>query len=539
MMLSKAIRIPTQPLVLRLFVLKALVLSSALMLSAFLTWSPVQAQQPEISIPIGITSDAGNASLLRIGIDPNATSGIDSELGEVPAPPIPPGGFDARFVSNNLDGIDLGDTGAFPYDFRQGDASTNGTAEYELAIEPGDAATATLAWKLPEGVTGTLQDIADGFFVGPIAMTGTGSVTVSSFSVNLIISLTFDGTQAPTDGIPSTFAVNGTTESYNFRDTGVSINFRETSGSGLVTVERFNDAPEGAPPSGFANLSEYRWIVEQVDGSLTFGDQTEFRIDADAPESLGIIDEGGDGIEDDMTDVTVLSRPTPGEGDFNTELTTTYNSAEEAIVGTGFTGFSEFVLASSTEPLPVELSAFDVTLSSEDAVLTWETVSETNNAGFEVQRAPVGPGNAAWTSLTTVGGAGTTDTPQSYRFTDTSLPYAVDSLRYRLRQIDTDGTESFSEAITIARQVTQAELLPTYPNPVRGQATIRFAVPDRQDVRIALYDMLGRRVQVVANGYADGRTEQLLDVNGLASGTYFLRMQTESHTETQRVTVVR
>ena len=119
------------------------------------------------------------------------------------------------------------------------------------------------------------------------------------------------------------------------------------------------------------------------------------------------------------------------------------------------------------------------------------------------------------------------------------MPYAADSLSYRLRQVDTDGTESFSDAVVIARQVTDVELLPTYPNPVRGQATVQFAVPKQQEVQLALYDVLGRRVQMVSNGLTEGRTEQQLDVSGLSSGTYFLRMQTDGHTETQRVTVVR
>jgi len=44
---------------------------------------------------------------------------------------------------------------------------------------------------------------------------------------------------------------------------------------------------------------------------------------------------------------------------------------------------------------------------------------------------------------------------------------------------------------------------------------------------------------MVADGPADGRTEQQLDVSGLSSSTYFFRMQTDGHTETQRVTVVR
>ena len=191
---------------------------------------------------------------------------------------------------------------------------------------------------------------------------------------------------------------------------------------------------------------------------------------------------------------------------------------------------------SGSAPLPVELTAFNAQRSGPEAVtVRWQTLSETGNAGFEVQRRTEG----AWQRIGIRGGAGTTDTPQSYRFEDTDLPYAADSLSYRLRQIDTDGTESFSEVVTIGRPVQTAELLPTYPNPVRGRATVRFAVPGRQDVRIVLYDLLGRRVKTVANTNTEGRTEAQLDVSDLASGTYFLRMQTTGHTDTQRVTVVR
>ncbi|PEN08715.1 hypothetical protein CRI93_02855 [Longimonas halophila] len=209
-------------------------------------------------------------------------------------------------------------------------------------------------------------------------------------------------------------------------------------------------------------------------------------------------------------------------------------------------------IAPNTGALPVELARFEAQRSGDEAItVQWQTLSETNNAGFEVQRVAgsvnesvetpqwdVSTGES-WHTIATLDGAGTTDEPQSYRFEDTDLPYAADSLRYRLRQIDTDGTESFSEPVTIARQVTEAELLPTYPNPARSQATVRFAVPEQQPVRIQLYDMLGRRVQTVVDTDAEGRTEQTIDVGGLASGTYFLRMQTESHTETQRITVVR
>jgi len=308
--------------------------------------------------------------------------------------------------------------------------------------------------------------------------------------------------------------------------TGVTIDFAPgTTGPGAcLVVSPFDDPPtdtDGLPTGD--NVSSYR-IVITADAGLTVGPGTQVRFDV---SQFGGITAPGD--------VTVYSRPDVGTGPF-TDVPTAVetNDGVTELVAT-VDGFSEFVFVSTSGPLPVELSAFDATLNDEDAVLVWETLSETGNSGFEVQRRA----EQAWQRVGSLEGAGTTDTPQSYRFTDTDLPYAADSLSYRLRQIDADGTESFSEPVTIARQVTQAELLPTYPNPASGQATVRFAVPERQDVRIDLYDLLGRRIQTVVDTNVEGRTEGQFDVSGLASGTYFLRMQTAGHTETQRITVVR
>ncbi|PEN08714.1 hypothetical protein CRI93_02850 [Longimonas halophila] len=324
--------------------------------------------------------------------------------------------------------------------------------------------------------------------------------------------------------------------------TGVTIDFAPgTTGPGAcLVVSPFDDPPtdtDGLPAGD--NVSSYR-IVITADAGLTVGPGTQVRFDV---SQFGGITAPGD--------VTVYSRPDVGTGPF-TDVPTAVetNDGVTELVAT-VDGFSEFVFVSTSGPLPVELSAFDATLNDEDAVLVWETLSETGNAGFEVQRAAgsvnesvetshwgVSTGES-WQTIATLDGAGTTDTPQSYQFTDTDLPYAVDSLSYRLRQIDTDGTESFSEAITVARPVQATELLPTYPNPVRSQATVRFAVPERQDVRIDLYDLMGRRIRTVVDTNVEGRTEAQLDVSDLASGTYFLRMQTKGHTETQRITVVR
>ncbi|WP_169577890.1 choice-of-anchor D domain-containing protein [Salisaeta longa] len=214
--------------------------------------------------------------------------------------------------------------------------------------------------------------------------------------------------------------------------------------------------------------------------------------------------------------------------------------------------FAGLLLSNGSTALPVELVSFEVQARNEAVLLQWETTSETNNAGFAIQRAVQtsrrddvsSPPNAssAWQEVGFVAGAGTTTDAQSYRFADATVPYAADSLTYRLKQVDTDGSVSFSKEVTVRRgAVQQLRLLGTFPNPARTHATVRFAVPKGADdaaVRLVLYDVLGRQVRTVRTAATAGRHELQLRVGGLASGLYFLRLQAGGRTQTQKITVV-
>ena len=80
----------------------------------------------------------------------------------------------------------------------------------------------------------------------------------------------------------------------------------------------------------------------------------------------------------------------------------------------------------------------------------------------------------------------------------------------------------------------------TVTNPIRSAATVRYAVETPGAVTVALFDVLGRQVAVVADGPV-GTSEQTarFDASGLASGVYVLRLQGEGFTVSRTVTVVR
>jgi hypothetical protein len=188
--------------------------------------------------------------------------------------------------------------------------------------------------------------------------------------------------------------------------------------------------------------------------------------------------------------------------------------------------------------IPVEPASFDAAASEGDVDLKWQTASETNNAGFAVERKAKG---GAWSQVGFREGAGTTDQAQTYRFTDTGVPFEAERVTYRLRQEDLDGTASHSEEVTVRLGApSETTLHAPFPNPTQGSATLRYETPEATDLEIAVYDVLGRRVRTLADGPVEaGRHEQTVSVSDLPAGTYFVRLQAEGQTRTQKLTVFR
>jgi hypothetical protein len=102
----------------------------------------------------------------------------------------------------------------------------------------------------------------------------------------------------------------------------------------------------------------------------------------------------------------------------------------------------------------------------------------------------------------------------------------------------------FLNGVTVASEATAPEgtyaLASAYPNPFADQTTLTFEVPVAREVRVAVYDVLGREVAVLAEGIQPaGEHEVTFDAAPLPSGMYFVRLTAGDQVLTQRVTVVR
>jgi autotransporter-associated beta strand protein len=226
------------------------------------------------------------------------------------------------------------------------------------------------------------------------------------------------------------------------------------------------------------------------------------------------------------------------------------NTTNNTVTLTGVDGFSRWTLGDKNSPLPVELTSFTATTTDAGVELNWQTITEVNNYGFEVERASTSLGNQEleWETLGFVEGSGNSNSPKSYSFVDANAP--TGELSYRLKQIDTDGSyEYFSTTASVSNGVTSVNenILPTeyslnqnFPNPFNPSTQISFALPENGQVDLRVFNSLGQEVAVLANNiYAAGNHIVNFDASNLTTGLYYYRLVSNEFVSTKKMLMIK
>jgi hypothetical protein len=168
--------------------------------------------------------------------------------------------------------------------------------------------------------------------------------------------------------------------------------------------------------------------------------------------------------------------------------------------------------------------------------LKWRTATETNNYGFQVERSK---DNESYEQITFVPGFGSTTEPKSYSYTDNSVNSGT--YYYRLKQIDFDGSFSYSEVLEVNVGLpTEFSLEQNYPNPFNPTTTISYSIPEISFVTLKIYDVSGSEVATLANeNKSAGNYEVEFDAMGLPSGTYFFTIQAGTFIETKKMMLMK
>jgi hypothetical protein len=201
-------------------------------------------------------------------------------------------------------------------------------------------------------------------------------------------------------------------------------------------------------------------------------------------------------------------------------------------------------------PIPVELISFTADYYDGNVFLIWETASEINNKGFEIQRLQdrnnselldLPAGEAGWYTIGFVEGNGTTTQPHTYNF---SYEQNVSGIYlYRLKQIDFDGTFMFSQVVEVKIPVPEEiKLEQNYPNPFNPSTKIKFTIPSviatplergkqSQFISLKVYDVLGNEIAILVNEEKPaGSYEVEFNIHSdegqnLPSGVYFYQLR--------------
>ena len=210
--------------------------------------------------------------------------------------------------------------------------------------------------------------------------------------------------------------------------------------------------------------------------------------------------------------------------------------------------------------IPVELISFTAEVVNNEVKLNWQTATEKNNSGFEVQRLQYYNIEKLqeWEAVAFIPGSGTTTEPKVYSFIDDLSLTPNLTLLYRLKQIDFDGSFRFLDIIEV--EVTAPNVFSleqNYPNPFNPTTKIKFTIPFVETHRDAsllitlkVFDILGNEIATLVNeekppgSYeiefsAKGGSTSGGKAHSLASGIYFYTLSSGNFLSTKKMILLR
>ncbi len=182
--------------------------------------------------------------------------------------------------------------------------------------------------------------------------------------------------------------------------------------------------------------------------------------------------------------------------------------------------------------MPVTLADFSASIKNNNAILQWQTVTESNNKGFDIERSTDGK---TFTKIGFVSGNGTTIQKKDYSYTDFNINQLNKNLvYYRLRQLDFDGHMDYSKTIPLS--ISKIINWAVSPNPVSAQTAVRLSLEKSSQVQIQVVNSAGIIVKSINKGLLqEGAYSIPLEMQNFASGVYMIRLILDDNISTQKI----
>lgn len=185
--------------------------------------------------------------------------------------------------------------------------------------------------------------------------------------------------------------------------------------------------------------------------------------------------------------------------------------------------------------VPVDLVKFKTRLEGNNTILDWATANEVNNAGFEIQRSMDGK---EFRKIGWLKGQGNTSEQIDYTFVDDNMQSNVQYF-YRLKQVDYDGQYDYSRVVTSMHKDIKGFVLQSIsPNPSKsGHTTVRLLSSKEQDLQVTVIDNMGKLHLTKSINIGEGINFYKLNVSDLASGNYFVKIESAEQSNYKRLII--
>ncbi len=181
-----------------------------------------------------------------------------------------------------------------------------------------------------------------------------------------------------------------------------------------------------------------------------------------------------------------------------------------------------FTLTATGIALPVTGITLNGTRNGSKTQLSWQTLTETNNAGFELQRSADGKYFAGIAQIASKANGGNSTAAITYIAEDVK-PFSGANY-YRLKQTDKDGKISYSNIVYLKGvAVSTLTLSAVYPNPTKDVLKAAIQAPSAESIEFVVTDMMGKTISHQVSTVISGDNTVNINVANLPSGSYLLK----------------
>lgn len=328
---------------------------------------------------------------------------------------------------------------------------------------------------------------------------------------------------------------------YHFgNNTALTLNFVDMGGSGKVKIKKYNTGllnPEYSTTNP-EFVSQNRWVISKENSIVSFNVSLKITLNELSNNDIT-----------NLNDIKIYSRPTVGSGIFSCLGLMTYNSSDNTLSIDNISSFSEFILCSDSQTLPVTLSSFTAfnVSNTNNVQINWITESESNLIGYKVFR---NTDNNLENSLSvsSIINANNSSNQSQYSFLDNDLQ--IGDYYYWLYSYERNGSTNYYGPVSVSLTIQDPEtpatneyqtgIVSVYPNPFNPSVNISYYLDIDTNCEISFYNSKGQLVDKVLPGLQiKGLHAYNWKPSHISSGLYFVKFKSYNNISTKRILLLK